>query len=415
VYVGKVHHRGTVLSTTDNPYRPAADDGYVPAPFAGRQQAFTRLYGYLTDVERTQAFTIVGRHQIGKTAFLWQFDAVYGDPFVGVFVPLEAVPLRSEGLWLAALARQIVSALARREYTMSRVPDVVDDVERVWFADEFLPAIYQAIRPSRRLVLIFDNVQLLIDAAARGDVPQDTFLFFSELLQRDAQLAMVLSLDAERELDTSAMQPLVGEIHRLTNLTPDECVALLPQNTDASAIYKATGGQPILIQRFAYHFYQNANFKAATAAVYAGSQNEFRDEWLRLSRNERLILTAISSLLYADPLQGCEADAIAKWLVETDYPLDNTAINAAVRSLEYREILTHTAKGYAPSADLMQRWMLENARLESAVQPRTRRRWWLIGIVGAVLFAAMLLTIALSSSAPSTANVQPTLTLVGTP
>jgi hypothetical protein len=402
--------------TFENPYRPAADDGYVPAPFAGRQQAFTRLYGYLTDVERTQAFALVGRQQIGKTAFLWQFDAVYGDSYVGVFVPIESIPLRSESLWLAALARLIVAALARREYTLTRIPEVTDEVARAWFADEFLPAIYHAIRQSRRLVLIFDNVHLLIDAAARGDVPQDTFVFFSELLQRDAQLGLVMSIDAERELDMSAMQPLVGEIHRLTNLTLDECAMLLPQNTDASAVYKATGGQPTLVQRFAYHLLQNANLKAATAAIYTGSQNEFRDEWQRLSRNERLILTAISSLLYADPLNGCEADAIAKWLVETDYPLDNTAINAALRSLEYREILTHTAKGYAPAAGLMQRWLLENARLESTVQPRTRRRWWLIGIVLALLFAALLLTIALSATpTPTVTNVQPTVTLVGTP
>ncbi len=401
--------------TFDNPYRPAADDGYVPAPFSGRQQAFTRLYGYLNDVERVQAFAIVGRQQIGKTAFLWQFNAVYGDNYVGVFVPLEAVPLRSEGLWLAALSRQIVTTLAQREYTLSRVPEVIDDANRAWFADEFLPAVYHAIRPHRRLVLLLDNAQLLIDAVARGDLPQDTFLFLSDLLQRDAQLALALTIDAEREIDMATMQPLVGEVYRLTNLTQEECAALLPEGANAEVVHKATGGQPALVQRFAHHLLRSANVKATSAAVYAGSQHEFRAEWLRIPRNERLALTAISSLLYDDPLQGIEADAINKWLVETDYPLDNTAINAALRSLEYREILTHTPTGYVPAAGLMQRWLLENARLESVVQPTPRRRWLIIGVVVALLFALLLIYIALSSSAPSSANIQPTVTLVGTP
>ncbi|MFN8372383.1 MAG: hypothetical protein U0694_05845 [Anaerolineae bacterium] len=402
--------------TFDNPYRPAADDGYVPAPFAGRQQAFTRIYGYLSDVERVQAFALVGRRQIGKTAFLWQFDAVFGDTYVGVFVPMEALPLRSEGLWLAALARQMMTAIARREYTLSRVPEIPNEVERVWFANEFLPAIYHAIRPHRRLVLLLDNAHLLIDPIARGDLPPDTFDLLAELLQRDAQLAAVLTLDAEREQDMPAMQPLVGEIHRLGNLTQDECTLLLPEGAPADAVYKATAGQPALVQRFAYRLLQNPNAKAASAAVYASAQNEFRDDWQRLTRNERLILTAVSSLLYADPLRGCEADAISKWLVETDYPLDITAINAALRSLEYREILTHDSKGYVPAAGLMQRWLLENARLESAAHPPTRRRWWLVALVAALVFAALLLFIALSGSTPSSSgSVQPTVTLVGTP
>jgi hypothetical protein len=150
--------------------------------------------------------------------------------------------------------------------------------------------------------------------------------------------------------------------------------------------------------------------------IYGNSQQEFREMWLRLPRSERLTLTAISSLLYADPLQGCEADAIGKWLVETDYALDNTAINAALRSLEYREILTHSAKGYVPAGGLMQRWLLENARLETVVQPTTRRRWLALALVVAGFFAMLLLWIALSGTAPSlSSDTPPTVTLVATP
>jgi hypothetical protein len=305
--------------------------------------------------------------------------------------------------------------LARREYTLNRVPAIGETQGRAWFADEFLPAVYHTIRPHRRLVLLFDNAHLLIDAVARGDLAQDTFLMLAELLHRDAQLAAVLSLDAERELDLTAMQPLVGEVYRLTNLSPEECALLVPPDS-AEAVYKATNGSPALVQRFAYYLYQGANLKAAAGVIYGNSQQEFREMWLRLPRSERLTLTAISSLLYADPLQGCEADAIGKWLVETDYALDNTAINAALRSLEYRDILSHGAKGYVPAGGFMQRWLLENARLETAAEPTTRRRWWVLALVVAGMLAMLLLWIALSGTAPPlSSDTPPTVTLVATP
>ncbi|NWF69644.1 MAG: ATP-binding protein [Chloroflexi bacterium] len=407
----------------ENPYRSAPDDAYVPAPFTGRQPAFTRLYGYLNDVERTQAFVFVGRRQIGKSALLWQFDAVYGDSFVGVFAALETLPLRSESGLLLALAHLIENALIQREFTLSRVPEVPPTLEnaaaRNWFGGEFLPGVFRALRSNRRLILLLDNAHLLIDALAAGTLAADFGAYLAELLQAYPQLGLVLTLDETRETDLPALQPLAGEVFRLTNLKLGECAALFPAGMDAAAVtaYRATGGQPALMQRFGYYLLQSGNAKAASAQVYQASVEEFRQTWLSLTRSERLALTAISGLLYADPLAKIDADSISQWLIETDYPLDTTSINAALRSLEYREILTHSASGNALAAGLMQRWLLENARIETPPMPAARRRWWVIGTIVATLFAILLLVIALSS-APGTnpaSDAPATVTLVGTP
>jgi ferric-dicitrate binding protein FerR (iron transport regulator) len=64
----------------------------------------------------------------------------------------------------------------------------------------------------------------------------------------------------------------------------------------------------------------------------------------------------------------------------------------------------------------MQRWLLENARLETAAEPTTRRRWWVLALVVAGMLAMLLLWIALSGTAPPlSSDTPPTVTLVATP
>ena len=71
--------------------------------------------------------------------------------------------------------------------------------------------------------------------------------------------------------------------------------------------------------------------------------------WDMLNRDEHLVLAAISMQLYKNPLQPVSMTSIETWLAETDYPLDSVAINTALRSLEYYELIQGTiAQGYIP-------------------------------------------------------------------
>ena len=60
----------------DSPTNPYHLDGDVSsAPFAGRQDAFGRLYGLSSDPGRQHGFLFVGRQGIGKTALLHAMSA----------------------------------------------------------------------------------------------------------------------------------------------------------------------------------------------------------------------------------------------------------------------------------------------------------------------------------------------------
>src|SRR5512145_448650 len=101
-----------------NPYQPAAEAADLAAvPFVGRQKAFERLYQQLTDPMKAETTVVLGRQSSGKTALLQHFDAFFDESFVTVYIPLRAMPLTSETVWLKDLARRITLEITAHNFT----------------------------------------------------------------------------------------------------------------------------------------------------------------------------------------------------------------------------------------------------------------------------------------------------------
>ncbi|NWG16427.1 MAG: AAA family ATPase [Chloroflexi bacterium] len=432
-----------------NPYRPDADDSELKlVPFAGRQKAFERLYQRLTDPIRAEATILLGQQGVGKTALLRHFHTFFDETFVSVCVPLRQMPLTDEDAWLKALAQRITSALVMRNFTLARLPQEAPDgsAARAWFEESYLLEVFNIIRRHRRLALLLDDADLLLRAADEGRLPADSFDYLYRLLTDYRQLGIVLTLDARFESEVVRLSPLamVTGVFRLTNLTPDESAWLLREPVRAfyslsdeavAAIYRATGGQPRLLQRFGDALFRHwaaqpeqtalgtEQAKTLLPQVYAASEHEFRQMWMEMNQTERLVLTAVAGRLFEDPLAPINAAAIAAWLVETDYPLDMTAINAAIRSLEYREVFTGSPLQIG--AGLLQTWLLDNARLSppannaSAARPtsdaqRLNRRVAALAIVAlAALILALMIALA-GTNTPESGLAPPTVTLAVT-
>lgn len=421
--------------TDYNPY--SQDDD---APFAGRQAVFNRLYGHLTDPAQTHAMLVVGRQRIGKTVLLRQFGKVFDDSFIAVPIALRALHIKYESNWLMALVNAALNILNQREFNLARLtpPPVADDELRIWLSDTRLPEIFNIIRAHRRLVFLLDDAEALIDAIVAGSLPMDSFSYLHHLLQTHPQLDIVLTLNTRYEDNLGALSPLSGPVNvvRLNALTLEETTELLRlpnaqtykiTDTVAKAVQQATGGIPHLVQQFGFLLYaywqKNGEFseinpslvKSLIPHVYEESEEDFKIIWHDLSRDERLVLTAISSLLYDDPLRKIDTDSIENWLVETDYPADAVAINAALRGLEYNQIVAHTPAGISVEASLMQKWLLENARIDdgrpSAIETRRYRVWLALGfILLMVVLVALVLAVPRAAKTPPP-DAEPTVTL----
>lgn len=432
-----------------NPYR-AALHGQTDGPFAGRQAALAWIHQQLSEANTQHGLLLTGRRNIGKSSLLRNLNAHFDETFVGVLVPLGETTLESESDWLLLLAQNATAEIMERGFALTRLTDIEppsDDI-RAWFANVFLPEILATIRPHRRLVFLVDDANELLRAQETEQLEPNAFLYLRSLLDQQRQLAFVLAVSAEHKKDSTAFIPLVGrdDVYRLTNLSVEDAVALLqepvvdlyqvPEPT-AAAVHRATGGAPLLLQMFGSALYwrwedepeinvmTTDDVRAVTPTVAKRADDVFDNIWHGLTHNERLVLAAIGQLGYRDPLRAADLSAIEAWLVETEYPLDRIAVAAAVRSLEYDELVTTTPNGISLSSGLLQTWLLENEALPVAPRathevdavesaPNRIRRLQLLIVILALAVLTVLALIALSNSPRDEAPriLQPTVTLM---
>ena len=257
------------MINTVNPYHAGYGDDQTAAaaPFAGRQDAFARLYARLFDPVSTNAILFVGRRHIGKTALLQNAATVFKETTLGVRIPLRQIALEKESVWLLALAQTITAELVRQGYTVSRLSqlDAPGDDMRHWLEVTFLPQILGAVR--RKLLIQLDDVDCLLLAVREGRLPEDTFAYLLSLTKKLTPIYFTATISAEFEDDLDDLAPLVvpADVIRLSNLAPDETKWLLQAPVQGLyavpdectlAVQRTVGGAPGLVQHFGYQFFK---------------------------------------------------------------------------------------------------------------------------------------------------------------
>ncbi|MEQ8675548.1 MAG: ATP-binding protein [Aggregatilineales bacterium] len=432
----------------ENPYAPS----HAFQPFAGREDAFARLQNHLNNPAGTSPPVFLGRAKIGKTALLKQVTLAFGETYVSVYLPINPVTLGDEIIWITTLANTLRDAAEIRGYLMPHPPEFPDDDEdeedttdiwREWLREECLPHLIKGIRPQRQFVLLLDDAHLLIDALRSKTLPPDSVDYLQTLLSPQFGMAMAMPESYEEALGEFAPLVTPSASYRLGYLPESvmETLFLTPvrgQYTVSEealhSIFMATGGIPAMLQRFGFHLYERITEKRApfgqlTAtiedvravrdAVYAEWSPEFQTVWGGLGLDEKLFLTALGSLYYADPVSPIGIERLAEWLIETDYPLDTTAISAVFRELEYENVIAGNATAMTFTSDLFRRWVLENARMEgtpvivrATSEEGDSSRWlWVLIAVAVLLLLAVLLTLSLGGGGDAS-EIIPTVTLL---
>jgi hypothetical protein len=401
-----------------------------PDYFAGRYALYARLRQFML-TPAPHALTFTGRAGMGKSAFLQHVPAVLEPTLIGVYLPLAQLRLDHEALWWREVVNETNAALALYEFDPHRLPvfpsGSAGDELRAWISSTYLSEIMHIIRPQRRLAWLCDDVREWLHAMQTQQLPTDLPLFLGQVMQQYPQLSIVLTADTDYEHQLQALAPLYhpAAVQRIGRLQPAESQQLLQQaapglsDKDAQRVHQAAGGDPRLLQRYArelaqlsQHDLAERSLQDVTPRIYAASVEEFRTLWRTLNRDERLVLTALSTLLYGAAARTLKSEALAAWLQTTDFPMDIIAVNAALRGLEYAEIVASSPQGVGLVTGLLQEWLLQNARLETVrVTPRlSPHQMLLAGFV--VLVIVVLVLALLTFAAPLPPNVpMPTVTL----
>lgn len=422
----------------ENPYCPHRfnDD----CTFVGRADAYNRIHQYLTDPTSPHALVFLGGQSIGKSALLWHVDHSLNENTFGVFVPLRQDAPTTETDVLKAIVQHTLMTFSDQHIVFrASATGETGKIDREWFAEQFLPRVFETIRAKRRLLLLLDDVDVLIDRLQSGQIPADFPAFLSGLLSDNAQLGIVLTLADERDANLPTLAPLadqnVSMVYRLQGLAQQDTTRLMNSTGVFSVsdeavqfIQRATGGKPILLQWFGYTLYEAVvakgtihqtlsaeDVRALIPIILDRTAPLFYDQWQRLNLPERLVLTSMSHHLFQKPHAAITAAQIERWLIETDYPLDETAVKAALRGLEYHQFVYNDGHVFRITSSLMQTWLVHHAQLDAAVADLPMRRR--MGYFFAVLII-LLLTLAVvvwvarhPTEQPAQPNAAPTVTL----
>lgn len=379
----------------------------TPTPFAGRKVAYTRLQQHILDPVDTHAIIFTGHQGMGKSALLRHAHEIFDDPILPVYTPLSGKIDKTH--LLQNIIDGINQLLELHQFSLSRVPNLEPDSDLArdeWFRDIYLPQIVSIIRPHRRIVWLLDDAQHLLDIDV--DLPD----YLHSLIKSQPQFRIVCTLSTEYENELLKLQPLIDPVkaERIHRLNAEDSAELIRQYASGASdemvneIFSATGGHPQLLAYYGETLRQyrvdhsdSSAYAQTKPDVYRKSQADFRHIWQKLSRDERLVLTAIASLIYDDPLQIVTPKRIEQWLIETDYLLDIVTINAALRGLDYQDIVNQQQnEGVRLTMGLMQQWLLEQARLDDTEQvTRGQLPTWVIilGIVLILVIVVLLMTI----------------------
>lgn len=362
-----------------------------PLPYAGRDEAIARIHTQRTNAPH-EPLVVIGRKHIGKTTFLHQLINTASHHSIGIFITLNDLSLDDEDQLWVITSQVILDTLAWYQILIPELPS--DESARVWFVSIFLPAVIKALR-GRDLLLLWDDAHHLLNEK----LPDDLF----ETLRRlcSPAIQMVFAFDIAYEDQIGQFMPFIKPSHqlRLGNLSSAGCEAVLGQYQNGlgtemvKAIYEATGGLPHLLHHYGDELGQYADIKTLNNAVYERVKDDFLSIWLGRSADEKLVLTAIADLFYDDPLHPISNAHIATWSTKSDYLLDETAINAALRGLVYDELVLLDNHHVRINGDLWRKWLLEHARIsgDKSIKRQTVPMSLIIGTLVVVIMVVLLI------------------------
>ncbi len=385
--------------------------------FVGREGALAWIRQHLADPIQTPVPAFIGRDGIGKTALLKQFAGVHQTAsFVGVYINCRAHDINHEMDWLIVLYQALRNHVQQIGIVIDveRFSALTDDAEefKAWFKDDYLPKVLRRMDAMGRILFLIDNVEILAETMMRDTLAEDYFAYLNDL--RSAQVGVVFTLHIDYENRLELFYTLVQDSEqfiRLNSLTLEQTQLLLEKSysmIDAEAvdaIYKASGGEPRFIKAFGAYLPADGavdlgQAKAVTRNIYENHRAVFRKLWGELSDEERLVLVAVGHQVYDDPLNTTiTAETIERWLSETDYPLGLTTIHAAIRGLEYRELLAGDARHQlALKLGLMLAWILEQRPLIGGGVASGKVSWRGVAVVMVVIACLLIALVTLSNT-----------------
>jgi len=330
--------------------------------FFGQEDVIASIEENLTAGHRNN-LTLIGQRRTGKTSLLKQLPAHLSQTFISIYIDGQTLGL-DPGLpnFFLTLATEIAFALEDYGYDIE-APELEDfqDSPAASFERRFLPAVRQAIGAERHILILLDEFEELETAVRRGNLDPSIFGFWRHLIQHTDNLSVIFcGTHRLEELAADYWNILfnISLYRHISFLAREEALRLIQEpvaeygmrydDLALEKMWRVTAGHPYFLQLLA-HSLVNQHNRTERNYVTVGDVNTALDEimasgeahfiflWMEASRDERLVLAALSRMI---PLTGqTSAVQICDYLAERGLSIERSRIEQALYRLTLRDML----------------------------------------------------------------------------
>ncbi|PIE79542.1 MAG: hypothetical protein CSA11_11680 [Chloroflexi bacterium] len=228
--------------------------------FYGRQELFTWIQKHLRQQSPTQPMLLYGPPRIGKTAVLQEIlKGKYGRDIVPLYIDLDTLLHDSLSIFLGELAKTAATALqaAGCDLPEHNSADFVINPYKA-FSSQFLSPALENLG-HRKLLFLFDNVNLLLDAEKQGNFDPQTFDAFCRLIHAQPRAYTLFTLNYPLKEQEAQSHSILDHYphYEIKALSQNETIDMIQKQHEfiifhdaAKFIYQITHGHPADTQSF---------------------------------------------------------------------------------------------------------------------------------------------------------------------
>jgi tetratricopeptide (TPR) repeat protein len=356
--------------------------------FFGREDVFRLVETVLSSPDQNSV-VLFGQRRIGKTSILLNLDSrLPSPPFVPVYFDLMDRARKPLGDVLYELAATIA-----QEMNLPQPARADFDDEGHGFRERFLPTAYAALGGQKRLVLLFDEFDVL-DVTQEEQLPAKAaarafFPYLRALMTNEPRLGFVFVVGRKAEelgIEFKAAFK-ASRYYRVSVLDEESARALVVLAERDGLLHFADGAVERVLALTARHPYftqlmcqllferahqsqsaagsvptvATADVDAVVPKVLEAGENVFEWIWGGLRLVERVIFSAIASV--TDEQTILTEELLINILQSHGIRILMRAVELAPKTLIEWEMLKQANGGYRFFAELLRRWVVERKPL----------------------------------------------------
>ncbi|WP_428269343.1 AAA family ATPase [Haliangium sp.] len=367
----------------DNPYSGYAGLPVHPPVFIGRSGAIGEIRRHWANAEDPPVIVLYGHRRMGKTSILRNLAQSLPKGAVLVYLDAQGILADDSGQFLLDIAEAIHTRASHASLDPGPLPSSTD-YDTLGHASRQLKKLLARLAPqmteSRRLILAFDEFEVIQDRINDGHIDAKVLGFLRSLNQAHRWLALIFgglhTMDemgndyrsafyAQTEHVRVSYLSRADAMHLVTQPHPD--FALEYDDALCDELYRLTYGQPFLLQRLCWAMVErwNDRFERERGAIprvltlddlapildddlFAATAYYFEGVWSNVSPAEQMLMTVLAgheSPWHQDELEASQAD------------LDGE-LTPTLRSLRHHDVITEDDEGRLMYAsELLRRWV----------------------------------------------------------